>query len=60
MDNNKTDTAHLVRAVTFEQMKIKSKFFLLGTWCPSLMRFETQSTVKKNFFVNFVMRTIFF
>ena len=32
MDHKKIDTLQLVRGVTSEQMKIKSKFFLLGTW----------------------------
>ena len=49
----------LVWAVTSEQIKIKSKFFLSGTWCHSLMRFETQSTVQKKVIIDFATRTNF-
>ena len=40
-------------------MKIKSQFFLLGSCCHSLMRCETQSTVKKKVIIEFAMHTIF-
>ena len=39
-------------------MKIKSKSFILGTWCHSLMSFETQSIVKKKVIIDFAMCTI--
>ena len=57
MDHNKIGTLHLVWAVTPEQIKINSKLFLLGTWCHSLMWFETQSTVKKKIISDFAVRT---
>ena len=59
MDHNKIDTLLVVWAVTSEQMKIKSQFFLLGSCCHSLMRCETQSTVKKKVIIEFAMHTIF-
>ena len=40
-------------------MRMKSKFFPLGTWFHSLMRAETQWTVRKKIFINFAMHTIF-
>ena len=55
-DHNKFDALHLVYALTSEQMMMNWKFFLLGTWCHSLMWFETQSTVKKNIFTNFAKK----
>ena len=49
----------VVCAVTPEQIKIKSKLFLSGTWFHSLTWFETQSTVMKKVIADFAMRTIF-
>ena len=45
MYHNEIDTPCL--SCNSEQMKIKAKFFHLGTWCHSFLWFETQSTVKK-------------
>ena len=45
---------------TFEQIKIKLKFLLLGIWCVSLMWFEAQLIVKNKVLTNFAMHTIFF
>ena len=58
MGHNKINTLCVVWAVTFEQMKMKAKFFLLGTWCYSFLWFETQSTVQKEVFIIVAMRTI--
>ena len=45
-------------AVISEQIKIESKFFLLGTWYLSLVWFETQSTVNKRVFVDFTIHLL--
>ena len=48
MDHKKIDTLLTLFALcNSEQMRIKSKFFPLGTWFHSLMRAETQWTVRK-------------
>ena len=60
MDQNKLDPLQLVWAVTCEQMKIKSKFFPLGTWYYMLMWLEAQSPVKKKVFINFFNAHTFF
>ena len=53
MDQNTLYTLQLVWSVTSEQVKIKSNFFLLGTWYYTLMWLETQSTVKKKVVIKF-------
>ena len=59
MDHNKTNTLHVVWAVTLEQMKIKAKFFHAGTWWHSFLWSETQSNLKKEIFINVAMCTSF-
>ena len=54
MYHNEIDTPCL--SCNSEQMKIKAKFFHLGTWCHWFLWFETQSTVKKEVFINVEMR----